>query len=187
MPVVQPVRQGLLAQGGEAGLLLPAPEPRQQFQVAGGAERLGDRLKGQLPLPSQPLEGGPQGLALLGGKPGEDCALEPFLQHIEVTGEAGAAGEGGDAAAAHPLGQLQGGGELAQGGAKPPQADAELMQGFRVCIRQHLTMQGREAPRLALDLGQGVDAVAGGRKQGDVHQRSPGALSPACNPSGLLG
>jgi hypothetical protein len=179
MPFMQPLRQGLAAQAGEGGPPLPAPQPRQQLEVAGGDERFAHRLEGQAPLPLQPFEGGPQGLALLARQEGQETGVEPLAQHIEVAAEAGAAGEGGDAAAAHPIRQLQGGGELVQGGAQPPQTDPELMQRLRIRIRQHRPLQVRQTPGVALDQREGVLAVAQGRQRGGVHQRGPHQLSPA--------
>lgn len=85
----------------------------------------------------------------------QQLLIEPLAQHIEITGQAEAPADPGDALRVNGIRQLQGRRELLQGAAQTPKAHAHLMQCFRIPIGKHLTLQCHHTPQPFRHEGRG--------------------------------
>ena len=130
-------------------------EQGQQLEIAAAIEGFHHALEGLAPIPFQPGHGFGQGHLFAFGQLGPPGIFQPLAKHIQIPGQARAAGYAGETAGMDPLGQQQGRGKYLQARAQAAQADAQLVQSLGVLVGQHRMVQLAEAPHLLLNQTQG--------------------------------
>ena len=117
---------------------------------------------GQLPLPAQLLEHGPQGPHLGLGQLGQKAILKALAQHVEIPRQPQSAHPFSQALVVDRRRQLQGRFELHHRGAQPAHGDPHLMEGLGSLALGNRCLQLHQLGDLPLHQIAGKPAVAQG-------------------------